>query len=295
MKKRSIITLVVVFGALFVGLLIFIGVLVAVFDAGDLGEPDEAVGVVEIEGAIEESKETLEDIERWEEDERVEAILVRINSPGGAVAPSQELYYALDRIDDDMPVAVSMGNVAASGGYYIAVGAEPVFANSGTITGSIGVITQFFNVERLVDRIDVEVHTVQSGEFKDAGSPFKPFEEEDEELFRDMVFDIHEQFVEHIADAREMEYEEIAELADGRVYTGRQAHERGLVDELGTKQDAVAHLADQAGLEDPELVYPPEDELGFLTRMLEAAVGGAIGEVEERHEPEINYEYVGPR
>ncbi len=295
MKKRSIITLIVVFGALFVGLLIFIGVLVAVFGPDDLGQDEDTIGVVEIEGVIAESEDFVDDLDRWVDDDGVEAILVRINSGGGSVAPSQEMYYAIQRAAEEKPLAVSMGNVAASGGYYAACGSDTIVANAGTITGSIGVITQFFNVERLVDRIDLEVHTVKSGDFKDSGSPFRPFEEEDEEIFSDMVFDIHDQFVEHIAECRDQEVDEIAEVADGRVFTGRQAYEHGLIDDVGTFQDVVDLLAEEAGIDDPDVVYPPEERMGLIGRLFEAAVGSSLSEIEDRKKPRINYEYVGPQ
>ena len=296
MKKRSIITLIAVFGALFLGLLLFIGVLVAVFSPDGFGQEDEeSIGVVEIEDSIMESRDVIEDLERWEDDDNVKAVVVRVNSPGGAVAPSQELYQAVRRLDEQKPVAVSMGNVAASGGYYAACGAETIFSNPGTITGSIGVITQFFNVERLVDRIDLEVHTVKSGDFKDSGSPFRPFEEEDEALFSEMVFDIHDQFVEDVADCRDREVAEIEEVADGRVFTGRQAYDLGLVDELGSLHDAVDHVAEEAGLDDPPVVYPPEDQLGFFGELFELAIESSVHEVKEQKKPRVNYEYVGPQ
>ena len=294
MKKRSIITLAVVFGGLFVGLLVFIGVLIMVFAPNDLrGEP--SIGVVELEGGITESESFIDDLEHFEDAEYVEAVVVRINSPGGSVAPSQEIYYAIQRLAREKPVAVSMGTVAASGGYYAACGSEKIFANPGTITGSIGVITQFFNVERLVDRTDIEVHTITSGDFKDSGSPFRPFEDEDEAYFAEMVFDVHDQFVEDVASCRNMELSDAHELADGRVFTGRQAHQHGLVDELGSLHDAVDYLAEQVDLDDPQVIYPPEESLGIIAELFQVAVDSSMSEFKAQTKPRVSYEYVGPQ
>ena len=294
MKKRNLITLIVVFGGLFVGLLVFIGALVMVFSADGLHD-GPSVGVVEIEGPIMESEKVVEDLERFADDDDVKGIVVRIDSPGGAVAPSQEMYQAIRRVADKKPLAVSMGTVAASGGYYAACGSDTIFSNPGTITGSIGVITQFFNVERLVERTDIEIHTITSGDFKNAGSPFEPFEDEHAEYFSEMVFDIHDQFVEDVAECRQMEIRDVSKLADGRVFTGRQAHDRNLVDELGTLHDAIEYVADRAGLDDPPVVYPPEERLGLFGELFRVAVDSSVTELKEQKRPRVSYEYVGPQ
>ena len=294
MKKRSIITLIVVFGGLFIGLLVFIGVLVMVFAADDLDDGPK-IGVVELDGAITESESFIEDLERFQDDDDVEGLIVRIDSPGGAVAPSQELYGAIQRASEEKPLAVSLGSVAASGGYYAACGSDMIFSNPGTITGSIGVITQFFNVERLVDRTDIDVHTIVSGDFKNAGSPFEPFEDEHAEYFADMVFDIHDQFVEDVAECREMEIREVNRLADGRVYTGRQAYDHDLVDRLGSLHDAIDHIAEEADLDDPPVVYPPEEKLGIFGELFRVAVDSSVTELKEHKKPRVSYEYVGPQ
>ena len=295
MKKRSIITLIVIFGGLFVGLIIFIAVLMVAFgaDTSRLNEP--SIGVVEVDGSIMESEEVVQQLRDFEEEEQIRGVIVRVNSPGGAVAPSQEIYQAVRRLGEEKPVVVSMGTVAASGGYYVACGGEKIFANSGTITGSIGVITQFFNVERLVERVDLEVHTVKSGEYKDAGSPFRPFEPQDEAIFSEMVFDIHDQFVEDIAECRDLDRSQVAQVADGRVFTGRQAVDLELVDEIGSLRDAVDYLSAELGLDDPPLVYPPEERLGFFSELFSVAIDSSITEAKDQTRPRIKYEYVGPQ
>ncbi len=295
MKKRSIITLVVVFGGLFLGLLVFIGVLVMVFSPDDAGQPEPSIGVLELDGAISQSEDFIDDLERFEDDDNIKGVVVRINSPGGAVAPSQEMYYAVQRLAEEKPVAVSMGSVAASGGYYAACGSEKIFANPGTITGSIGVITQFFNIEELMDGANIEVHTVTSGDFKDSGSPFREFTDQDEEYFVEMVFDIHDQFVEDVAECREMEIREAELLADGRVFTGRQARDHNLVDELGSLHDVIEYLSDETGLDDPPVVYPPEEKLGLFGEFFEIAVDSSVTEIKEQTKPRVSYEYTGPQ
>ncbi len=295
MKKRSIIVLVLVFGALFLGLFIFLGVLIAVFSPDDVGVGEPSVGVVEVDGAIMESEKILEDLERFEEDSQIKGVVVRVNSPGGAVAPAQEIYYGVQRLAEEKPVVISMGTTAASGGYYIACGAETIFANRGTITGSIGVITQFFNVEELIDQINVEVHTVTSGDFKDSGSPFKEFDEQDRAYFEGMVFDIHDQFVEDVAECRQMEVEAVNEVADGRVFTGRQALDHGLIDELGSLHDAIEYIAQEVELDDPPIVYPPEERMGFLAELLQVAVRSSTTELRKQTTPRVKYEYTGPQ
>lgn len=294
MKRRGVITLVVIFGGLFLGLCLFIGVLVAAFSDEGFGGTKEGIGVVEVTGSIMESKEIIENLRRFERDDGIKGVVVRVDSPGGAVAPSQEIYHAVRRLKEVKPVVVSMGSLAASGGYYVACGADHIFANSGTMTGSIGVITQIFNVQGLVERFDLEVHTIKSGEFKDSGSPFRPFEESDEAVFSAMVDDIHRQFVEDVADCREMDVDEVSQYADGRVFTGRQAKANGLIDEIGTLQDAVDYLARQVKLEDPAVIYPPEKQLGLFGNFVETAIRSSAMEAREQTRPRVMYEYAGP-
>ena len=295
MKKRGILTLLVIFGGLFLGLMVFIGVLVAAFSPDGFGGPGDRIGVVEVDGAIMESKQIIDNLRRFEDDDTVRGVVVRVNSPGGAVAPSQEIFYAVRRLKQKKPVVISMGTTAASGGYYVACGADVIFANPGTITGSIGVITQFFNVQGLVERFDMEVNTVTSGEYKDSGSPFRPFSPEDEAYFANMVDDIHRQFVEDVADCREMGLDEAAEIADGRIFTGRQAKDLNLVDYLGSLQDAIDYVAEQVGLEDPPVVYPPEDRLGLFGELFRVAVSSTAAEVQDQASPRVMYLYAGPR
>jgi protease-4 len=221
------------------------------------GDSSDRLGVVEILGPIWESKPVLRLLERFEEDGDIKGLLIRIDSPGGAVASSQEIYEEIRRMrDEGMPVVVSMGTVAASGGYYIACAADSIVSNPGTTTGSIGVIAQFPVVADLISRWGIQFETVKSGPFKDTGSPYRKATPADREWVKDWVDDAFEQFVEVVAEARSLPIDTVREYATGQVFTGRQALEMGLVDKLGNFNRAVELLAAMAGIEGkPELVY----------------------------------------
>lgn len=289
--KRGILTVVAIFGGLFLMLLIFAVVMISAFsDDSGFGGADNQVGVIEVTGPIMESKKIVADLGKFTRQKSIKGIVVRVDSPGGAVAPSQEIFQAVKRAADKKPVAVSMGSTAASGGYYVSLGADRIIANSGTVTGSIGVISQLFNVKGLLDKIDVQVNTVKTGKFKDAGSPFREFGPTDREYFNDLLNDIYEQFVTDVAEARGMEVAQVKEYADGRVFTGRQAKEYKLVDQLGTFQDAVDWVKKESDIEGREkLVYPPEEDLGFLSTLIEGAAETATREVRSQHTPVVEY------
>lgn len=290
MEKRTAVVLIVIFGGLFVALLAFVGLGFAAMDRsagrlafGGLGN----VGVVEVKGPIVESDLVLEDLRSFRENPSIKAIILRVDSPGGSVGPSQEIFAEVRRLAEEKVVVASMGAVAASGGYYVSIPATRIVANPGTITGSIGVITQVVNLEELADKIGFEMNTVASGPSKDAGNPFRPFTEDDRRVFRNLIDDIYRQFVEDVAAGRELEIEKVRELADGRVYTGAQALELGLVDELGNFTDAVELAAELAGISGkPELAYPPRVGrfrlADFLIEGASAAAKGVFGGIREQ-------------
>lgn len=228
-----------------------------------------AVGVVRVEGTILSgnpplapfaaggtaySGHIIEQLRRAQEDFDVKVILLRINSPGGSVVGSDEVYQAL-RDEIDKPVVVSMGELAASGGYYIAAGADRIMANPATFTGSIGVILTATHVEDLLDTVGIDVTVIKRGELKDELSPFREVTEEELALWQEIVDEAYEQFIGVIAEGRDMPRAEVRELADGRVYTGRQALELGLIDELGNTPDAIELAADLGGIEgEPRII-----------------------------------------
>jgi len=216
------------------------------------------VGVVEVEGVILDSKKAVEQIERYENDASIPAVVLRIDSPGGGVAASQEIYEAAKRLRGKGKVVIaSMGSTAASGGYYVACAADKIVANPGTTTGSIGVIMEMLNATELMSKIGVRFDIIKSGKFKDSGSPFRQMAEEERQYFQKYVDDAYEQFVGVVGSARGMEKSEVLQYADGRVFTGQQAQEIGLVDTLGTYQDALAIAAEMSGIEGrPRVVSP---------------------------------------
>ncbi|MFZ4620635.1 MAG: signal peptide peptidase SppA [Bacteroidota bacterium] len=209
------------------------------------------IAIVELNEEIVSSQGIVQQIKRYRENTSVRAIVLRIESPGGGVSASQEIYQEVKKTREyGKPIVVSMGSVAASGGYYIAVGASRIVANPGSITGSIGVISQFMHVNQLLDKIGVTSTTVKSGAMKDAGSPYRASTAEDKKYFQEMIDDIYDQFVTTVATERKLDKALVKKYADGRVYTGRKAYELKLIDTLGTYQDAIkiaAHMAEVYG------------------------------------------------
>lgn len=216
------------------------------------------IGLVEVKGIIFDAERTVKLLERFRDDKSIKAVLLRIDSPGGGVAASQEIYEATRRVRNSGKfVIASMGSVAASGGYYIACGADTIMANPGTTTGSIGVIAEMINATDLLKKIGIEFNIIKSGRFKDSGTPFRRMTEEDRTYLQKYVNDAYQQFVEVVARERDLAHEKVLQYADGRVYTGQQARELGLVDLLGNYQDAISLAAQVIGLKGkPRLVAP---------------------------------------
>lgn len=215
------------------------------------------IGVVEVFGVIDEpnGRFAIEQLDKWSENNSIDALVVHVNSPGGGTAISQEIYDAINRAKAEKPVVVSMASVAASGGYYIACAADRIVANPGTLTGSIGVIMQFHTAGELMKKIGIETETVKSGEMKDVGDYSRDMTTKEELMLRSVVMDTYEQFVQVVAEGRGMEVEDVYPLADGSLYTGLQAYNLGLVDTLGGLEEAVLIAADLANMDDePKLV-----------------------------------------
>ncbi|MEA2624224.1 MAG: protease [Candidatus Binatota bacterium] len=214
---------------------------------GFLGE--NAVAVVYVEGEIDDPQDVVDTIDRVAESEGVRAIVIRIDSPGGAVAPSQEIYDAIVRARERKPVIASLGTIAASGGYYVAAACDRVVANAGTLTGSIGVLMQVGNVEELLKKIGVAGTILKAGKFKDIGSPVRAMTAEEHDLLVGLLENVHEQFIAAVAKGRRLGVDAVRAVADGRVLTGEQALEHGLVDRLGGLRDALDLAASEAGIE----------------------------------------------
>lgn len=236
------------------------------------------VGLIRVEGGIYDSRQTIADLEQMAGDPGIRAIVLRIESPGGGVAASQEIFQYVRGIQDDgLPLVVSMGSVAASGGYYIACTADTIVANPGTLTGSIGVIMSFTNLEELFGKLGMDFEVIKSGRFKDVGSMSRQMTEDERALLQGTIDDIHAQFVEAVAEGRGMDYDAVAALADGRVFSGRQALEVGLVDRLGTLEDAIAVAGRMGGIEgEPRVQEPVRRQRLTLMELLTGAASRVL-------------------
>lgn len=235
-------------------------------DERDIFAKKDGVGVVEINGVIVSSKEAIERLVAFRKNDYVKAIVLRIDSPGGTVGAAQEIYEEVRRTNKIKPVVASLGSVAASGGYYVALGAERIIANPGTLTGSMGVILKFANLEELFSKIGYKVEIVKSGKLKDIGSSSRPMTKEERELLQAVLDNTHDQFIDAIASSRALPEEKVRKLADGRVFSGEQAKTHGLIDEFGNLMDAANVAAKLAGLDEeyPHLIYPVERDFSLL-------------------------------
>lgn len=225
-------------------------------DASPLGG-GKRLALVRVDGVLTDTQATIDELERYAKNDSVLAIVLRINTPGGAVVPAQELYDAIQRLRTEhrKKVVVSMGSVAASGGYYIAAASDKIVASPGTLTGSIGVIMEIPNVQGLMDKVGVKSVVIKSGAHKDLVSPFREMTPEERAMLQAVLDDVHLQFMEAVAEGRNLDLLTVKQLADGRVFTGRQAQAAGLVDELGDLHHAVRAAADLVGIEgEPEVI-----------------------------------------
>lgn len=280
-----------VFTAIVSGSVVLISLLVAVGSSdAELGG-GEKVAVIEIEGVIADSKETIQRMKTYREDDDIRAIVLRINSPGGGVGPSQEIYREVKKTIKSKTVIASMGAVAASGGYYIASAANGIVANPGTITGSIGVIMGYTNFQEIFKKIGLLPIVIKSGEYKDIGSPLRTMTAEERKILQKFVDTIHNQFVRDAALGRNIEIEKMKALADGRIFSGEEAQALGLVDRLGNLQDAVDWAGKLGGIEGKiNTVYPKEKPLSLLRHLAESVLKEVIYSV-ANPEMEAAYRY----
>lgn len=271
-KKHPVLTVLIILGilALFLG-----GIMAAVirFSGQSLGLSfGDKIGVIPIEGAIQHSEPVLTQLIEFKKQKQIKAIILRIDSPGGGVAPSQEIFREIRRTARTKKVIASMGSLAASGGYYIAAAADKIVASPGTLTGSIGVIMEFVQVKELLEKIGLGMEVLKSGEFKDIGSPHRKLTDRDKDLLKDLIAHIQDQFVDAVAQGRNMAREKVLEIADGRILSGEQAKELGLVDALGNFRDAVDLAKKMTGIEgEVTLVYPKKVRPSFWDLIMEDA------------------------
>ncbi|MBI5476919.1 MAG: signal peptide peptidase SppA [Ignavibacteriales bacterium] len=256
----------------------------------------DKIAVVELKGVILTSEDIVRQLKKFREDRSIRGILFRVDSPGGGVVASQEIYQeVLNTKIQGKPVVVSMGSLAASGGYYVSCPANKIVANSGTLTGSIGVISQFMEYDSLLGKIGVSVNTIKSGKFKDAGNPFRKMTADDKEYFQKLMNDVHKQFINAVEIQRKLEHDSIVAYADGRVFTGEQALNMGLVDTIGTYEDAIKILAKLAGIHgEPSIVKERKRGLTFIDYLLGNTKVGELFGLKEKllEQPILQYRMV---
>jgi len=255
----------------------------------------QGIGVVDVKGVIVESEETIEQLVSFRENEKVLAIVLRVDSPGGTVGASQEIYEEVRRTNAIKPVVASMGSVAASGGLYVSLGAAQIVANAGTLTGSMGVIFKFANLEGLFEKIGYKSEVVKSGKLKDIGSSSRPMTEEERQMLQGLIDIVHGQFVQAAVESRAVPEEKVRRIADGRIFSGQQAKEYGLVDQLGNFTDAVLLAAELAGIDRekmPQLIYPEEEEFTIF-RLLTGKKSQSLFHQTTVSGPVLAYEWTG--
>lgn len=262
-KNRAVYGVLLLVFLFFIILMIFASYTINVFNkessfssASDKGKG--SIAVVEVEGPIMEAKKTIELLQKAEEDKQTKAIIVRINSPGGAVGPTQEIYEEMRRIDstweisnkkEGKPIYASFGAIAASGGYYLGAAARRIYASAGTLTGSIGVIMQFVDASKLMEKVMLDQKNIKAGRYKDIGSPTRPMTMEEQGLMEGMVAGVHNQFIRDIvANRKDKLKQDIKELAQGQIFSGEEAHKMGLVDELASMWTAGRNIHKELNL-----------------------------------------------
>jgi len=282
-------------GALFVFVIFFSILSMGEYD-DSTSTSGEKVAVIELKETILSSEDIVRQFKKFRSNRSVRAIVFRVESPGGGVAASQEIYEEVKKTrDSGKPVVVSMGAVAASGGYYVSCGADKIVANPGTLTGSIGVIFQFIHVNELLDKLGIDASTYKTGRYKDAGSPFRPPTAEDKRLFDALLADVYDQFVDVVSTERKLKRSFVVQYADGRVFTGRQAKEWGFVDTLGTYEDAIAIAGEMGGISGKPAIVKETKRESFWASFFGAAASG-LAEIRDEvfHQPIIQYKFNSP-
>jgi protease IV len=288
---------------IWVGLLAIVVVLVLFFSGLVLivrlsGKPSrlpfgDKIAVVEIHGVITQSFPVIDEIHQHLADDAVKAIILRIDSPGGGVGPSQEIYREVLKAKQKKKMVTSMGAVAASGGYYVACASDLIVANPGTITGSIGVIMQFSNFEELLKKIGVKGVVLKSGEHKDIGSPFREMTPEEKKIMQETLDNVHQQFIRAVADGRNLDPAKVLPIADGRIMTGEQAKQLGLVDKMGNLDDAIEEAAKLVGIEGRPHVLYPKKKFTLWELLMKGMVSAVIEALNEKGF-ELNYRLLLP-
>jgi len=252
------------------------------------------VGMVELKGMIIDSQDIVKQLNYLRKNDKVKAVVLRIDSPGGIVGPSQEIYAEVKKLAAHKKVVVSMGSIAASGGYYVASGGSTIFANPGTITGSIGVLMKFANLEGLMGKVGMKSFTIKSGRFKDVGSPVRAMTDQEKAMLQAVIDNTHAQFIRAVAEGRNLPEAEVRKIADGRIFTGEQAKTLKLVDRIGTLQDAIEEAGKLGGLPgEPELIRPPRKKKLLLDMLVEETAARIGTAIRQENDFSVNYEMDG--
>lgn len=290
----GIVAFVLALGGLF--LIFIVSLIFSEPEDESLATSGERVAVVELAEPILDSQEIVRQFKKYRENKSVKAILFRVDSPGGGVSASQEIYEEVRKTRQaGKPVVVSMGSVAASGGYYVSCGATTIVANPGTLTGSIGVIFQFLHFSELMNKIGVDASTFKTGRFKDIGSPFRKTTADEKKFFDQLLADVYDQFVSVVATERKLDRKVVLGYADGRIFTGRQAREYGLVDTLGTYEDALAIAAKLGEIKGKPKVVKERKLKSFMERLMGQTISELSGLKKELfNQPVLQYKLSSP-
>jgi protease-4 len=282
------------------GAFFMFSVLIALFAINSIfGEDSEfnvtsGVGVVDVKGIILDPQETVRQLSDFAKNDKVKSVVLRIDSPGGVVGPSQEIWSAVKKLKQKKKVVVSMGSVAASGGYYIAAPATLIYANPGTITGSIGVLMKFSNLEGLMDKVGMKSFTLKTGKYKDVGAVSRKMTDDEKAMLQSVIENTHAQFVKAVAEGRNLPVEKVREIADGRIFSGEQAMAHKLVDRLGTLQDAIEEAGRLGGITGEPHVIKPLKKKHFLLDMLVEESAGKFGSLMRKDKGfSLSYELEG--
>lgn len=269
-------------GCLIAVLILFLlgGVAAFLLSDFELSVKNNRIGVIEVKGTITSSQETVKQIKEFRKDASIRAIVLRVDSPGGGIGPSQEIYTEIKRTIRTKPVVASMGAIAASGGYYISCAASHIVANPGTITGSIGVIIYFPNLRELFEKIGYQMTTIKSGQFKDIGNPSREMTPAEKELIQTTIDESYSQFVRDVALSRRLPEDQVRPVADGRIIMGEKAHQIKLVDQLGNFEDAVDKAAELGKIDgEPDVVYAKKKKRSLLDLLIGSEVSERIDDI----------------
>jgi protease IV len=263
------------------------------------GKSNEKIAVVDLDFTILESGPFNEQIRKYREDKSIKAIIIRMNTPGGGVAASQEMYEEVKKTrESGKPVVISIGSIGASGGYYVACAGNTIIANSGSLVGSIGVIISIINIKDLAEKLGIDDLTIKSGNLKDAGNPFREANEKDKEYFQDLVNNTFDQFLDVVARERNLDKEYLLPYANGRVFTGEQSKNIGLIDKVGTFDDAIATASEMAGIEGEPTIVKEKKRTSLIERILDSFTRSEIKDIKDEikneylNQPILQYKYV---